>query len=243
MDTKALQNIGLTKNEITVYLTLLELGTTTTGPLTYKSGLHNSRVYESLNKLIEKGLASFIFKSGRKYFTASDPDILLDIVEEEKRAISDLLPQLQIMKKKIPSEEKAVVYEGYKGVRYVYDSIIRTLKKGDEILVFGARVADDNFMAKTYFKEYTKRRIAKGIKMKMLFNFDAKETGKFYSKLPNTEVKYTPKGMQTPAAIDIYGDNVGTLVLKKKPIVFLITSPEVAESYRGFFKQLWKITR
>ena len=59
METKALQNIGLTKNEITVYLTLLELGTTTTGPLTYKSGLHNSRVYESLNKLIEKGLASY----------------------------------------------------------------------------------------------------------------------------------------------------------------------------------------
>jgi len=43
------------------------------------------------------------------------------------------------------------------------------LKKGDEILVFGARNEDENFMAKTYFKEYTSRRVAKGIRMRMIF--------------------------------------------------------------------------
>ncbi len=50
-----------------------------------------------------------------------------------------------------------------------------------------------------------------------------------------------PKGMKTPAAVDIFANNVATLVLKPKPLVFLITSKEVSDSYREFFKMLWKI--
>jgi len=243
MEVSLLEKIGLTKNEITIYLSLLELGTTTTGPLSKKSGLHSSRVYESLNKLIEKGLAGFVIKANRKYFSAADPDKILDIIEEEKRQAEQLLPQLRLLKKEKAVEEKSTVYEGYKGVKSVYDNIIRTLNKEDEILVFGARGADESFMSKTFFKEYTKRRITKGIKMKMIFNDDARETGKYYSKLQNTEVKYMPKDMKTPAAVDIYSNNVGTLILKPKPMVFLITSKEVADSYRQFFKMFWKICK
>ncbi len=243
MDTKILEKAGLTKNEIIIYLALLELGTTTTGPLTRKSELHSSRVYESLNKLIKKGLVSFVVKANRKYFSAAEPDTILDIIEKEKRDILSILPELKAIKKQKPAEEKATIYEGYKGVRSVYDNIIRTLNKGDEILVFGAIGADESFMAKTYFKEYTNRRIAKGIKMKIIFNADARETGKYYSKLPLTEVKYMPKNMKTPAAVDIYANNVGTLILKPKPIVFLITSKEVSDSYRQFFKLFWRICK
>jgi hypothetical protein len=78
--------------------------------------------------------------------------------------------------------------------------------------------------------------------MRMIFNADARSTGKFYSKLPLTKVKYMPKNMKTPAAVDIYANHVGILVLKKLPIVFLITSKEVADSYRAFFEMLWKMS-
>ncbi|MEE9525355.1 MAG: helix-turn-helix domain-containing protein [Candidatus Woesearchaeota archaeon] len=241
MGQPILEKLGLTKNEIIIYLALLELGTTTTGPLTKKAGLHTSRVYESLNKLIEKGLVSFAIKSNIKQFSAADPNTLLNILEQEKREVEEIIPRLKAIEKEHLPDEKATTYEGYKGVKNVYDNVVATLKKGDEILVFGARGQDESFMAKTYFKQYTKRRIAKGIKMRMIFNADAKETGSFYSKLPLTQVKYMPKDMKTPAAVDIYSDNVGILVLKKLPMVFLITSKEVADSYRAFFEMLWKM--
>ncbi|MBW2981294.1 hypothetical protein KY343_00295 [Candidatus Woesearchaeota archaeon] len=243
MNVKILENMGLTKNEVKVYLALLELGTTTTGPLAKKSELHTSRIYESLTKLIEKGLVSFVIKANRKHYSAANPDIILDILEKEKRDIVSILPELKLMHKHKPGEEKVTMFEGYKGVKSVYDNIVRTLNKGDEILVFGARGADESFMSNTFFIEYTKRRVAKGIKMKMIFNADARETGKYYSKLQNTEVKYMPKNMKTPAAVDIYGNNVGTLILKPKPMVFLITSKEVADSYKEFFKLFWRICK
>ena len=127
METNILEKIGLTKNEISVYISLLELGTTTTGPLTAKSGLHSSRVYESLGKLIDKGLVSFVVKAHRKYFSAADPEAILGLLEREKREVKELIPQLKAIKKEKPMEEKATVYEGYKGVRSVYDAIVGSL--------------------------------------------------------------------------------------------------------------------
>jgi sugar-specific transcriptional regulator TrmB len=241
MEDKILEEAGLTKNEIAVYKALLQLGATTAGPLTKKSGLHRSRVYEALDRLIDKGLVSYKIKANRKHFQAQNPEELIDFIEEKKQKLQSVIPELKAMQGFEAEKQEVNVYEGYKGVKSVYDNVIRTLKKGDEILVFGARGADESFMSKTFFKEYTNRRVAKGIKMKIIFNADAKETGKFYSKIPNTQVKYMPKNMKTPAAVDIFGNNVGTLILKPKPKVFLITSKEVANSYREFFEMLWEM--
>ena len=52
METKALREAGLTKGEIKVYLALIELGSTTTGPLIEKSKVSRSIVNEILKKLI-----------------------------------------------------------------------------------------------------------------------------------------------------------------------------------------------
>lgn len=241
MDTKILEKIGLTENEASVYISLLELGTTTTGPLTRHSNLHSSRVYEALNSLIEKGLVSFTIISNRKHFSAAEPGKLLDILDEEKREISEILPQLRGIKKEKFPEQKSVIFQGYKGVRTVYDNMVRSLSKNDEILVFGARGREESFMSDTFFKEYTSRRINKGIKLKILFNEDAKETGKFYSNLKNTEVRYMPKGIKTPAAVDIYKTSINILVLKPEPLVFVITSKQTADSYREFFGMMWNV--
>ena len=57
-----LEELGLTKGEIKVYLTLLKLGETTTGKIVEEAGISSGKIYEILEKLIRKGLASFIIK-------------------------------------------------------------------------------------------------------------------------------------------------------------------------------------
>ena len=41
IDTEILEDLGLSNSEVKVYLSLLELGETTSGPLLQKSGLQN----------------------------------------------------------------------------------------------------------------------------------------------------------------------------------------------------------
>ncbi len=56
MDIRILEDIGLTNAEIKVYLALLELGTSTAGPVLSKTGLQNSVVHMTLARLIDKGI-------------------------------------------------------------------------------------------------------------------------------------------------------------------------------------------
>ena len=58
----------LAKNESKLYLSLLELGSASATQLIQKSGLHRAVVYDILERLIEKGLASFVIKGRKKYF-------------------------------------------------------------------------------------------------------------------------------------------------------------------------------
>ena len=62
MNTKVLEDLGLTKSEIKVYLSLLSLGPSSAGAILQKAKIQNSVLHFSLNNLIEKGLVSYIKK-------------------------------------------------------------------------------------------------------------------------------------------------------------------------------------
>jgi len=86
-----LKNFGLTENEARVYLAIVEIGEATTTPIRKKTDIHMSRVYEALNSLVEKGLVSYFLKNNVKHFQASDPKILIHLLnEKEREAIGEL---------------------------------------------------------------------------------------------------------------------------------------------------------
>ena len=106
MNTETLEKAGLTKNEIKVYLALLEKGESTSGPLIKAIGINSSKVYESLERLQKKGLVSYVKKANKKYFQAAEPERLLDYIDEKKRQLDEekeemqkMLPELKIRKK------------------------------------------------------------------------------------------------------------------------------------------------
>jgi len=61
-----LKQIGLTDGEARAYFALLEIGPSTVGPIVARSNIAYSRIYEVLNRLIEKGLVSFVSKEKTK---------------------------------------------------------------------------------------------------------------------------------------------------------------------------------
>ena len=60
MEEELLAEFGLTRNEIRVYLTLLKMGSALAGEITEKTGIHRRNIYDSLERLQEKGLVSFV---------------------------------------------------------------------------------------------------------------------------------------------------------------------------------------
>ena len=81
-----LQGLGLTEGESKAYVSMLSLGSSTVGPIAKKSGISYSKIYEVLQRLMEKGVVSFIIKEKTKYFQAIHPSMLhkfLDLQEAE----------------------------------------------------------------------------------------------------------------------------------------------------------------
>ncbi len=241
----ALKNIGLTDSEIKVYLALLELGTSTKGPIVNKSGVASSKIYELLDKLIEKGLVSYIIKENRKYFRAADPSRILDYlkekqsqIKEQENDISQILPQLLLKQKLANSMKDAEIYKGIKGYQTAREQLLKLMKKGDTMLVIGAP-AEVNDKIEAWLLDYHKRREKQGIGMKILYNENARTYGELRTQWKLTEVKYMSENIITPSWIEIFNDNVLICVLAASPLTFMIQNKDVADSFRSYFELLW----
>ena len=62
METSLLREIGLTDNEIRIYIELLKQGEALASELANRTKVNRTLTYQILNKLIEWGLISYVIK-------------------------------------------------------------------------------------------------------------------------------------------------------------------------------------
>jgi sugar-specific transcriptional regulator TrmB len=250
MNTRILEDLGLTKTEIKIYLSLLKIGQSTTTNIVRDSGIHASKVYEFLDRLIQKGLVSYVIKSNKKYFSASDPKYLKELLREKQVRLKDqelevdaIIPELMNIKKSKQDEIKSEVYEGLKGVKSVYEKILTLLKKGDTQYIMGVpKIANDKLEG--YVLDWHERREKKGIKCKYIFDSNARNYGKIRKEMRLTDVRYLPNNIISPVWIEIFGDNVIIGHIKGfNAMLFLIQDKEIAKSYLDYFKLIWGISK
>ena len=84
MNTRLLEDIGLSKGETKVYLALLKMGATKTGPLAARAEVSSSKVYKILDRLIKKGLVGHITRGKVKHFTAMPPKRVIEYMEQKE---------------------------------------------------------------------------------------------------------------------------------------------------------------
>jgi len=250
MDIEPLRKLGLTEGEIKVYIALIRLGETTSGPLVEESRVSVSKVYNILDRLSKKGLSSHIIKQKTKHFKAADPSRLIvymqekeNELKEQEKKIQALIPLLKLESKTAITTETAQVYEGLKGLQTSRERTLRIMKKNDEMWIIGIAKTPYEGSMTPYFKEYHHRRYKKGIKCRYLYNDYAKDHGKLSATYPLSEVRYMPKGLITHGWMEIYADTVTIGVNKGKSFSVVIQNQEVANSFKIYAKLLWETSK
>ncbi len=249
MDIEPLRKLGLTDGEIKVYLALIRLGETTSGPIVDESGISVSKVYSILNRLANKGLASHIVKRKTKYFKAADPDRLLvylkekeDELFEQEQRLKGMVSLLKLENETAVTTETAQVFDGMKGIQTARERTLQIMKGGDEMWIIGiARTPYDGMMS-PYFKEYHARRYGKGIFCRYLYNESAKKPfGETSESYPLSEVRYMPEGIVTHGWMEIYADTVTIGINKGHSFSIVIQNQELANSFKTYAQLLWSI--
>jgi DNA-binding MarR family transcriptional regulator len=245
MNEQLFEKLGLTKGEIKVYLALTRLGESTVGPIVHESKVTKSKIYDILDRLIEKGLVGYITKSGTKHFTPNDPHMILEYLSKKedelnktKQEVTHLLPELMRQRGLASEKRMAEMYEGLQGIKAIREELMSTLKAGDTLLVLGApKIA--NVKWEGWFLEFHKKRIANKVHMKIIYNADALEYGKIREKMRLTEVRYLPNNLVSPNWMDIYPGAVLFIMVLKTPIAFVVRDRELANSFRVYFDIMW----
>jgi len=248
MINQALRAIRLTDGEIKIYLALLELGSSSTGNIIQKSSISGSKVYEVLDRLIEKGLVSSVTKNGVKYFESSSPNKILDYLNEkekeiefEKINIQKIIPEL-LLKQNSHVKSEVKVYTGLEGLKTANEDIINTLKKGEEWLSMGLTEQPESW--EIYFNKKQVKRSKKGILHRHLVNEKYKSLYQARKKLPYTKFRFLPKEFEMPTSTEIYGDKIIIMILiKENPMAIMIESKPVADSFKKYFEHLWKTAK
>lgn len=247
MNQQILEEIGLTKGEIAVYYSLIELGSSTAGPIIKKAKISPSKIYDILNRLMEKGLVSFIVRENRKYFEAAPPTRILDYISEKEERLKKqrelakkIIPSLELKQHLTAKQSNVTVYLGIKGIKTAFLRAKQETKKEDKYLgLFIPRV--DNKLV-SFFEEFTKEFCREIGKTQMLFNEPSPELDRIRS-INGVKVKLLSEQFRVPTEICIIGNNV--LISTTAGMDFmsiLITNKEMADSFRKHFELLWSIS-
>ncbi|MBT3397794.1 hypothetical protein HOA55_02550 [archaeon] len=240
MNLEVLKEAGLNEGEIKAYLACLRMDSSTAAEITRNAGLDRSNGYSILERLIKKGLISTVKKNKKTYFEAGDPKQLLEKFKSRESELKTVVKELELQKKMTKAKKQgATIYEGYAGIKQVFEDILDTLNPGDEYLVFGAIDIPEVF--ERYVLHWTKRRLKKKLKLKIIYNKEAVNFIQESRKNPLTSMKVLPKEYITPAVVNVYGNKTATIVWAENPIAFVVENKDYADSFRDYFKMLWKL--
>ncbi|MBT3406141.1 hypothetical protein HN419_03145 [Candidatus Woesearchaeota archaeon] len=242
--SSTLENIGLTKGEITIYFSLLELGSTTTGKIIENAQISSGKIYEILDKLINKGLVNYIVKGKIKYFNAATPDSLLEFVEEKKsnlekreKEIRNILPDLKELHKFTEEESCAVVYKGIKGLKHAADLTLEHAEPGDEYTAMGL-VEHKPEKFNLFWRQFHQKRAEKGVKTRLLFAEESERYAKQLKNIPLSEVRVLKS--VSASAVTLIGPHLKIIDYDSETTIY-IKNKYIAKSFKAFFESLWKL--
>ena len=240
MNKDILKQIGLTDYEAEIYLALLVNGQISAYELAEKAGLYRQVTYDSLKRLIEKGFVSSVTEGKTKLFKATNPELILELLNEKTENYKQILPELIKIDK---AAKQPLIVETYKGkniLRIALRDIINSLKeKGGKVLCTAIDESLPLEKYQTICDQYERDMLLYKIKEKVII----KESTKGIFKKGTSKYRKISEKFFNQNPIQIYGDNVQIIVWGNPDYLIIMRNKGVADSYRKQFELMWQIAK
>ncbi len=240
--TFSLQELGFSKNEAVIYTALLKIGLTNVGPVVSSTGLHRQLVYEALDRLESKGLASVVIKNNRKYFQAAPPTVLMKQQEEKTQLTQTLLPQLLSLSANALEHLNVRTLYGAQGFFENLKDVIRSASQSDRIVRIIGGAKDQQFyrILGNQYDDYLEL-LKKNEIQKQLIAPDnlSNEFQQKFAKEPGNTLKTMTQGLSSPTYTRITKDMISIEIYADEPVVIQIQSSAIAQGYLEHFELLW----
>ena len=238
-------DVGLTPGEAKVYLAMIHIGPSRVGKIVEMSGVSQSKIYNVLDRLILKGLASYNLQDNIKYFQSLEPSRLHEYIqrkEDEVRRQKEALTQIiSDLSKNVNAAKRSTseIFMGERSLRSAYMTLLSDSKRGD-ILRYFYPYPNAHENASPFYSRFYKYQKSKGLIERGIVNSNFKNSQHF-KEIPK-DVKLRHVNFPLPGTIDIFADKL--LIIDWKTITgILITSSEIAGIFVDYFDSIWKIAQ
>lgn len=237
MHLEELQKAGLTENEAKVYLAALELGETSVYRLAKKSGVKRTTTYLAVESLKEKGLMGAYSRNKVMLCYAENPKKLPQILEEKKKSLEKILPELLAFTNLIDKKPKIQFFEGEESYKAVFKDVLK--HPNSEMLgTFNEKYFDYGNFFTDYF---IPKRKEKKIWARILFhdNPDLRNLKQREQELWIQSKLVPSDKFKIEIEMVIYGSNKIGFVSYDEEIAIIIESQKIHNTQKGFFETIW----
>jgi sugar-specific transcriptional regulator TrmB len=232
-----LKELGLTDNEVHIYLLLLKRGALNPSEISENLGLHRGYVYDALERMHEKEIVNRVLRNNKKFFQASSPKSIIELLKFRLENFQKIVPSLMSLAETTKERTNIEVHKGKRVCRTLVKDIISTLKKNEEACLIGV---DQNFLINelepVYLKQYLSKIRSEGIKERIIIKRGAK-------KLAGKNVYYREINKEKIGnSVQITYKNKVALFMGCEPHqLIIIEDKELADTYKKQFELLWEI--
>ena len=237
---EVLKKLGLTVNEVEIYLALLRHGELSVYELASKSGLHRQVCYDALERLLDKGFVSYVIKNNKKHYKPIEPKKIHTYLEEKKEELNDVLPKLEEIYHRETEKTNVEVIKGRLVLRIIYNDILKNLKQSGGVLC-AMGVDENKFLEfdRVAIKQYITKMKKNKLKEKLL----SKESADVFFEGSQSEYRLLPDHLFNPNPTHIYGNKVAVILWGEPMYGIITTNKQVADANRKYFEILWKMAK
>jgi len=244
MDSVDLERLGLNRNEAKVYYALLLKGEATAQELVKSMGVYRNIVYDNLEKLMKKGLVSFVNEGSKRKFIAEKPQAIVEFLESKKedldskiKSAKGFMPKIAEMLKRKKTKQEVSVFRGVPGLKKVLSEIVRAKKSW----CIGVTNNSVDILGETYWKNYNlKKKDTKTCEW-LLWNSDFENTVIGQNK--RSKHRALPRELDQVTETIMFKDRVAIFVFSLEPIVIVIENKEIFDMFRKHFEFLWRLSK
>lgn len=246
-----LVQIGLNEDEAQVYMSLIETGETSAGPVIKTTGLHRQIVYTTLERLEKRGLVHVTTKKGIKHWISAYPEVIREEIDRKDRIASEVIPALLNMRALSHHGQEVRIYEGPEDFAAMQVEGLARIPEGSIYRVVGSGpiLFTETMASVGRLEEFESRRIERKILIQLIFSESEREArtkvyNKYFKDQPEEfqrKYRFLPEERNSPVGIHIWNDTVVLVLYGSQLLTIEIKSKSLTEDFLQYFKHLWEL--
>lgn len=229
-----LESIGLTKNEVQVYLDLLKNAASTAYEIGKRINQHRSSVYGAIKNLMERGFIVEIQEQNRKLYQTKESTAIEEYLKQKQAELKEVTPYLkEISNTNIPEGSVSISY-GPTRLRAILSEIFSSK---EEILIWTIPKNIDSLIGEWFLHEINAEVIKQKSKLRIIYSKNI-DFSKELEKNQFIEARY----LEDEANIFTIscGESVYIVVLGNPLTVIEMKNAHISSGFTSRFCNFWE---